>query len=183
MTESKILYGQAYIVRRGIDDSSNKEGKVIYSLVQDQFLVVPSQAVAKNTIELVGNLVNDLKSEGTYKWNGKKYFYWEYQMTDTTDDDVVTTEKFECPPPRYFGDNFFKDTDTIDTVQGDYSKYWIQKIETARENFEYKEAIQKKEIIFPKTQYVNSNGELVKVDEIRVANTDLGDITNLLGLF
>lgn len=183
MSDSKILYGQAYIVRRGIDDSDNKEGKVIYSLVQDQFLVVPGQAVAKNTIELVGNIVNDLKSEGSYKWNGKKYFYWEYKMTDVSDDDVVNIVKFECPPPRYFGNNFFGPSDTPETVQGDYAKYWIKKTEIAKENFEEKGTIQRREIILPPTQYVDSSGKLVKVDEIRVSNTDIGDITNLLGLF
>lgn len=180
MSESKVTYGQAYIIRRGPDSN----GKIIYSLVQDVFLVVPGQAVAKNTVELIGNIVEDLRSaDGNYKWNGKKYFYWEYKMTDTQDDDVQLTIKYECPAPSYFGDNFFKETDTEDSVQGDYAKYWFKMYQTAKENFEYKEAIQKKEIIFPSTQYVDSNGNLVNVDEIKISNTDIGDITNLLGLF
>lgn len=171
MAESKILYGQAYIIHRsnGID-----------SLVQDQILVVPGQAAANNVVELVGNVWTDLKSEGTYKWNGKKYFYWEYKMTDIEDDDTTHIVKFECPKPR---EGFFKQEDTLENLQGDYAKYWFKKYQTAKENFEYKETIQRKEFLLPPTQYVNASGELVKVDEIRVQNNDLGDITNLLGLF
>ena len=180
MAESKVNYGQAYIIKRGPD---KKDGKIVYSLVQDVFLIVPGQAVTKNTVEIIGDIVKDLKSEGTYKWNNKKYFYWEYKMTDIQDDDVQVTVKYECPPPRYFGDNFFEESDTEDNLQGDYAKYWFKKYKTAKENFEYKEEKKKKEIVFPPTQYVNSNGELVKVDEIKTSNTDLGDITNLLSLF
>lgn len=179
MSESKSTYGQAYIIKRGLDSNNRR----IYSLVQDVFLIVPGQAVATNTVEIVGNIIEDLRSEGTYKWNGKKYFYWEYSMTDIGDDDTTVTVKFECPPPSYFGDIFFKDTDTLDTLDGDYAKYWFEKYSTAKENYEYKGSIQKKEIVFPKTSYVNSNGDLVEVDEIKVTNTDVGDITNLLNLF
>ena len=179
MAESKTTYSDAYIVRKGPD----KSGKIIYSLVQDVFLIVPGQAVTKNTCEIVGDIVKDLRSEGTYKWNGKKYFYWEYKMTDIENDDVVHTVKYEVPKPDYFGDNFFKPEDTLENLQGDYAKYWFKKYQTAKENFEYKEAIQRRELVLPPTQYVNASGELVKVDEIRVHNNDLGDITNLLGLF
>ena len=51
-------------------------------------------------------------------------------------------------------------------------------------NYETRAAIQKKEIIFPGTEYVDpGTGELVKVSETRVKNTDVSDITNLLNLF
>ena len=174
--KSKIIYGQAYIVKR----PENNKGRVLYSLVQEQTLIAPGQGAANNTVELIGDVVGDLKSEGTYKYNGKNYFYWEYKMTDSENDDVNTTIKYECPQPSYFGDDFFTEEDTIDTVKGEYSKYWINKINTAKDNFEYKAAIQKKEIVFPGTSYVNQKGELVEVKEIRNANTELGDITNLL---
>ena len=171
MSESKTIKGQAWIERcPGLRDA----------LVQEQFLVVPGQAISRNVIEIIPDIWEDLKGEGTYKWNNKKYFYWEYKMTDTENDDVEVTVKFECPRPK---EGFFKDTDTEETVQGDYSKYWIKKYKTAEENYEYKAAIQKKEIVFPPTQYVDSKGNLVEVDEIRTSNNDIGDITNLLNLF
>jgi hypothetical protein len=52
------------------------------------------------------------------------------------------------------------------------------------ENYEYEAAIQKKEIVFPGTQYVDFNtGELVEVAETKISNTDIGDITNLISMF
>ena len=173
---SKIIYGQAYIVKR----PENNKGRVLFSLVQEQTLIIPGQGTANNTVELIGDVISDLKSEGTYKYNNKRYFYWEYKITDSEDDDVQLTVKYECPQPSYFGDDFFGPEDTEDTVKGEYAKYWIKKFNVARDNFEYKAAIQKKEIVFPGTSYVNQKGELVEVKEIRNTNTELGDITNLL---
>jgi hypothetical protein len=43
--------------------------------------------------------------------------------------------------------------------------------------------IQPKEIVFPGTEYVNPQGEVVTVDERSEMNDNLGDITNLLTLF
>lgn len=173
MSESKTIKGQVWI--QHISDYPRKD-----SLVQEQLLVIPKQDITTNTVTLIENIWDDLKSEGTYKWNGKKYFYWEYKMTYTENEDVEVAVKFECPRPY---NDFFSEEDTEETVIGDYAKYWIKRYKTAEENFEYKESIQKKDIIFPPTQYVNSNGELVEVDEIKVSNNDIGDITNLLNLF
>lgn len=150
------------------------------SLVQEQILVVPGKDSYTNTIILIDDIWKDLSGEGTYKTNGKGYFYWEYKMTDTENDDVEVTLKFECPRPK---EGLFKEPYNPDDVTGDYAKYWVGKLKTAQNNFENKAAIQKKEIVFPGSNYVNQNGEFIQVEETKVSNTDLGDITNLLNLF
>ena len=165
--DSKIIKGQAWI-----------QGD---SLVQEQILIVPNSAATRNVVVLIDNIWEDLTSdEGTYKYNGKNYFYWEYKMTDTEDDDSEITIKFECPRPK---SGLFTEPYDPEKVNGKYSKYWVSKLEQATNNFEYKAAIQKKEIVFPGTSYVNQEGELVKVEETRICNNDLGDISNLLGFF
>ena len=55
---------------------------------------------------------------------------------------------------------------------------------TALENSEEKLAIQKKSVTFPGTNFINySTGELYETKTIVVKNNDLGDVSNLLGLF
>lgn len=167
MSESKTLKGQAWI-----------QGD---SLVQEQILLVPGKISTINIVSLIPNIWEDLTSDsGEYKTNGKGYFYWEYKMTDTTNDDVEVTIKFECPKPKY---GIFKEPYDPEQVSGEYSKFWVNKLKIASENYEYKSAIQKKEIVFPGTGYVDQNGEYIKVEELRVNNSDIGDITNLLNIF
>lgn len=162
--DSKTIKGQAWIQKD--------------SLVQEQLIVVPGSAVVRNVVTLIDNIWDDLKGEGTYKFNGKKYFYWIYKMTDTEDDDVEIDVYFECPEPK---PGLFSKPYDPEKVTGDYAKYWVNILKNAEDNYEYKAAIQKKEIVFPGTAYVNQNGELVKVEETKVSNTDIGDISNLLG--
>lgn len=150
------------------------------SLIQEQLLVVPGKDVITNTVVLVKDIWKDLTTEGTYKVANGKYFYWEYKATSHEDDDVELTLKFECPKPK---EGLFKEPYDPEQVEGGYAKYWVAKLKEAQENYEYKAAIQKKEIVFPGTGYVGQDGNYVKVDEIRVKNDDLGDITNLLGYF
>jgi hypothetical protein len=107
-------------------------------------------------------------------------FYWEYEMTDTENEDSVIKVKMECPQPK---EGLFEEPYDPETVEGDYAKYWVKKLKESTENYEYKAAIQKKEIVFPGTRYVNQEGEVVEVEESRISNNDIGDITNLLGLF
>ena len=166
--ESKTIKGQAWI-----------QGN---SLVQDQILITTGGQTSENVIVLIENIWDDLKSDsGTYKTNDKGYFYWEYEMTDSEDDDVTVTVKIECPKPK---EGLFTEPYDPDSYNGKYAKYWVEKFKTAAENYEYKAAIQKKEIVFPGTEYVNPNdGSLVTVKEMKVKNTDIGDITNLLNLF
>lgn len=167
MSKSKIVKGQAWI----IEDS----------LVQEQILITPGQVSTTNTVELIKNIWEDLKTEGTYKSNKKKnYFYWEYKMTDTENEDAEITVKYTCPEPK---EGLFEEPYNPDEVSGDYAKYWVKRLKESTENYEYKAAIQKKEIVFPGTRYVNQEGEVVEVEGTKISNTDIGDITNLLGLF
>lgn len=167
MSKSKIIKGQAFIIEN--------------ALVQEQILLTPGQASTTNVVELIKNIWDDLKTEGTYKSNKKKnYFYWEYEMTDTENEDSVIKVKMECPQPK---EGLFEEPYDPETVEGDYAKYWVKKLKESTENYEYKAAIQKKEIVFPGTRYVNQEGEVVEVEGIKISNTDIGDITNLLGLF
>lgn len=167
MSKSKIIKGQAYIIGD--------------ALVQEQILLTTGSASTSNVVELIKNIWDDLKTEGTYKSNKKKnYFYWEYKMTDTENEDSEVTIKFECPQPK---EGLFEEPYDPETVEGDYAKYWVKKLKESTENYEYKAAIQKKEIVFPGTRYVNQEGEVVEVEGTKISNTDIGDITNLLGLF
>lgn len=151
------------------------------SLVQEQLIVLPKKDIITNVITLIEDIWADLTTEGTYKYNkSKRYFYWEYKATSREDDDVEITVNFECPRPK---EGLFSEPYDPESVEGEYAKYWVGKLKEAQENFEYKSAIQKKEIVFPGTGFVDQEGNYVKVDEIRVNNDDLGDITNLLGMF
>ena len=107
MSESKTIKGQVWI--QHISDYPRKD-----SLVQEQLLVIPKQDITTNTVTLIENIWDDLKSDGTYKWNGKKYFYWEYKMTDTENEDVEVTVKFECPRP--YNDFFSEETVIISLI-------------------------------------------------------------------
>lgn len=173
MSKSKTIYGQAWI-------SGN-------SLVQEQLLIIPgSSVVSENTVVLIEDIWKNLTEEpGSsnygYKTNGKKYFYWEVQMTDMEDDTVIKKVKIECPAPK---EGLFEEPYDLDKVSGDYAKYWVNKYKIAQENNEASFAIQRKSITFPGTTYVDyRTGELKKREEIKVENNDLGDISNLLGLF
>ena len=56
-------------------------------------------------------------------------------------------------------------------------------MKTASENYEKAYAIQRKEVILKGTEYLNSEGSIVKVEDKVESNSNLGDIMNLLGLF
>ena len=64
-----------------------------------------------------------------------------------------------------------------------HAKYWVGRMKVASENYEKAYAIQRKEVILKGTEYLNSEGSIVKVEDKVESNTNLGDIMNLLGLF
>jgi hypothetical protein len=173
MSKSKTIYGQAWI-----------HGN---SLVQEQLLVVSgSSVVSENIVVLIDDIWDNLTKESEscefgYKTNGKKYFYWEVQMTDLEDDSIVHKVKIECPAPK---EGLFSEPYDPEKATGSYAKYWINHYKTAQENNEASFAIQKKSVTFPGSNYFNfSTGELKKTEDIIIENNDLGDISNLLGLF
>ena len=172
-TKFKLIKGQAWILGD--------------QLMQEQLLIVPgSSVVAENNVVLIDNIWDNLlteagDSEYGYKTNGKKFFYWEVKMTDTSDDNIEVTVKIECPRPK---DGLFNEPYDPNRVVGEYAKYWMNQYKTAAENSETRLAIQKKTVTFPGTTFVNfSTGELYTTDTVEIGNNDLGDISNLLGMF
>lgn len=172
MSKTKLIKGQAWI-----------QGD---SLVQEQLLLSPGMPVSENVVSLIDNIWENLTSEAGsstygYKTNGKKYFYWEVKMTDTTDDSIEVTVKIECPKPK---EGLFTSPYDPDKVTGEYAKFWVEKMRIAEKNNEENFAIQKKVITFPGSKYVDySTGEIYETEEIKITNNDLGDISNLLGMF
>lgn len=166
MSESRIVKGQAWI-----------QGD---KLVQEQILITPGSVSLTNVVALIENIWEDLIGTGTYKTNGRGYFYWEYKMTDTEDDNVEMVVKFECPKPK---EGLFQEPYDPSKCSGEYSKYWVGRLKTAVDNFELKSTVQRKEVIFPGTTYVDSKGDVVELEDTKFSNNDLGDITNLLNIF
>ncbi len=169
--KTKTIYGQAWV-----------QGD---SLVQEQLLVSPGMPVIENVVSLIDNIWDNLltdKESSTYgyKTNGKKYFYWEVDMTDIGDDTLVHKIKIECPKPK---GGLFSEPYDPDKVTGEYAKFWVNRMKVADENNKASFAIQKKSITFPNTEYYNQKQETVELPSIKIENNDLGDITNLLGLF
>lgn len=162
---NKVIKGQAWI-----------SGD---SLIQEQITFTPGKQPTSETVKLIENIWDDLTSDkGTYKSNAKKtYFYWEVEQSDI--DDGTVKVMIECPKPK---DGLFTPPFN-EKVKGDWATYWIGKFKTTYDNFQACSTIQPKEVVFPGTEYVNPQGEIIKVKERREARTDLGDITNLLGMF
>lgn len=166
--ESKTIKGQAMIIGD--------------SLVQDQILILQNGVVSENSIVLIKNIWDDLTSEsGTFKSNQKKtFFYWEYKMTDPNNDDNEITVMIECPRPKdgMYEAPFDKEG------KSDWEKFWLAKFKEVAERYEDVYAIQKKQVIFPETKFINSKGEVVEEKELRVDRGDeYADISNLLSKF
>lgn len=164
MADTKTIKGLPFLI-----------GNTIY---QEQILFVGNQN-STNTVVLIEDIWEDLiTGPSTAKTNGKGYFYWEFDITNPEDDTLTTKIKLECPRPY---EEVYEDLDSGNT---EYAEYWAEKMKAAKENYEYKAAVQKKEIVFEGSQYVDYNtGEVVHVDKTKVTNNDLADVQNLLSLF
>lgn len=174
MNETKLIKGQAWIY-----NDVKADGTIKSSLVQDQIMVVPGVDSFSNTVCLIDDIWADLTStSGQYKTNNKGYFYWEYKQTLVDNPDVEVTVNFECPKPK---EGLLTG---LSADKGDYVKYWLGKFKTAEDNYEEKIAIQKKEIKFPKSEYLDwETGQYKEVEESTVLNDDLGTIENLLNTY
>lgn len=194
-----VIKGQAWI--------SNDD------LVQDQIVFSDTNTADNGTNEVVtiiSNIWDDLSSPtGEYKSNGKGYFYWEYEMTDTLSDtgDVVTIN-FECPKLTYEKAKEilvpgntpeerdekeaeliaeqglpFDDPRNGSLGKGDYIDYYITKFYEAYENNLKHGNIQRTEVTFPGSSHINLDGRTIVVEEVTVTNYDFGDISNLLCMY
>lgn len=169
MADEKIIKCQAYICGN--------------SLVQEQIKLYPYGSTDM-TVVLIENIWDDLTSaSGTYQVGVKKagYFYWEYQMTDSEDDNIEVTVHHECPRPK---DGLFMPPYDPDAVEGDYAKYWVEKMREASENYEKAAAIQRKEVLLKGTEYFDPVLEGIRtIDDMVETNSNFGDIMSLLNLF
>jgi len=171
MADFKTIYGQAWI---------NED-----SLVQEQIMIIPGKSAVTNVVSLVSNIWDDLTSaSGTYHKGTKPgYFYWEYDMTDTENDEVTRKVQYECPRPKF---DLFEEPYDPESVEGDYAKYWVERMKTASENYEKNYAIQRKEVLLKGTTYLGYVGEDIlptTIEDQVETNSNFGDIMNLLNLF
>lgn len=166
---SKTIKGQAWISPEG-------------QLLQDQVLILENGTTCNNTVALIADIWEDLLSENsTVKSNGKGYFYWDVKMTDFEDDSREVSVFIEAPRPK---EGLFEEPLDEDDYASEWAKYWVARIKRAQENANNKMTVQKKEITFAGTQYVDySTGETVTVNETKYTNSDIGDISNLLSMF
>ena len=173
--ESKTIKGQAWI-------SGN-------SLVQDQILIMSGKS-GESTVVLIPDIwadLTELTDSHQYKTNSKGYFYWEVNMTSMEDDNTEVKINVECPKPNINIDPFKNpepdENWTESEVAGNYAKYWVTKLDKIMKDAENEYAIQRKEVVFSGTSYLDQEGNTVNKPDYTFINSDLGDITNLLSLF
>ena len=165
---TKLIKGQAWI-------NGN-------SLVQDQILITADGKSCENTVVLIEDIWDDLtKASGNeYQTNNKGYFFWEVEMTSLESDDDTVKVNIECPRPK---PGLFQEPYDPESVDSSYAKYWVNKMKIAQENYENEYAIQRKEVVFDGTTYLDQEGNTEEIPDYVFNNSDLGDITNLLSLF
>jgi len=166
MATTKTIYGQPF--RFGD------------SILQDQTLVTSDGQISENRVCLIENIWDDLLSNSSnVKSNGNEnrpYFYWEFTQTNIEGEDI--TVQIAAPKPK---NGLFESPYDPETGSSDWAKFWLGKFKTAEENADY--TIQPKEIVLHGTKYIDTSGDLVEVEERRIENNHLGDITNLLLTF
>ena len=172
MEDKKEILGELWIQK----GSLLQEVTTIYAngkITQDVVVRIPNiwssdQLTSKTEVD-------DIKT------NGKGYFYWEFEMTDLYNDDVNVKIQIECPKP---GEDIFPEPYEPDEyAENTYGHYWVTKLKEASENYENHAAIQRKNVTFKGTSYIDQNGDTVDIEDTVFRNNDLGDITNLLNLF
>lgn len=167
MADYKVIKGQAWI-----------DGN---ALVQEQVMIIPGKTSTTNTVCLIEDIWEDLTSaSGTYRAGKPGYFFWEVTMTDSENDENEITINFECPKPK---EGLFTEPYNPDAVDGEYAKYWVEKMRIASENYEKEYAIQRKEVLLKGTTYLDYNMDPVTIEDKVEKNTGFGDIMNLLNLF
>ena len=202
---NKTLYGQAWIHGNSVlqdqtvfEDGILTETKTVVLIdnIWEESLNgegIPAEGAS-------GKTLNDGAKD--YQYNKKKnYFFWEYKMTNLDDEEIKV--KLECPKPsvEFFEKNFFKDGQsgvqyrfysTYDPELIDeslaYARHYGEKLHTSGVNMEKSSVIQIKEInldAIETTNFEKFEGNQITSDlpKQTLVNNDLGDITNLLGLF
>ena len=111
-----------------------------YSLVQEQITFVESKKRVREFEEtkvLISDVWEDLKNtNGEWKWNNKKYFYWEFEVTSLEGETVKV--QIEAPQPTinvFCNEEGNVDLEILDS-DSNWSKYWKNIFNTVEENFE-----------------------------------------------
>jgi hypothetical protein len=169
MVDPRTIKGQAWV-------SGNK-------LLQDQIIIYEGGKSSENTVILIPDIwTNLMEGDDTdypvKEGNRKGYFYWEVEMNSIDDDSEVVKVFIECPKPRT------EDFENLENCNTEWAKYWNERYNVAMENAEKKMTIQRKEIVFPGTNYIDPEGNLQEIEEKAVqVDHELGSIANLLMMF
>lgn len=177
MSDSRTIKGQAWV-------SGNE-------LLQDQ-IVFLNNIPTENTVVLIPNIWENLMKGGAEgepkaETNGKGYFYWKLEINSIDDDSEMVSFFVECPKPRV--EDFENSEECIkaleeNSTKSEWAKYWYERYNTAMENGKEKMTIQRKEVVFGGSSYVDPNGELKTIEEKHVqTDHELGSIANLLMMF
>lgn len=177
-SSDNVIKGQAWV-------SGNE-------LLQDQ-IVFLNGIPTENTVVLISDIWDNLFKNGdnnyVVKSNKKGYFYWEVPVTPIDNDNIgQLNEKMliECPKPR---EDQFDRLNEVQVEEGEdvsevWAKYWKKRFDTTLKNAEEKMTIQRKEVIFGGSNYIDPNGEPKTIEEKHVqTDHELGSIANLLMMF
>ena len=161
-------------------------------LLQDQIIEI-NGVLTESTVVLISDIWENLFNNGgqgyDVKSNKKGYFYWEVEVTPVENDNVgQLNEKMfiECPKPRE--DQFEKlskvKVEEGEDVSDNWAKYWKKRFDTTLENAEKKMTIQRKEVVFGGSNYIDPDGNLKTIEEQHIqVDHELGSIANLLMMF
>ena len=135
----------------------SEEGK--YSLVQEQVVFVEEKKKVKEfneTVVLIEDIWEDLKNKaGQWKWNGKKYFYWECETTSLEGETVKEMIEAPAPTAEIFTNKEGKiDLEILDE-DSDWTKYWKKILSTVEVNSETNLKITEEKIDGMKTSLVD----------------------------
>lgn len=135
----------------------SEEGK--YSLVQEQVIFVEEKKKVKEfneTAVLIEDIWKDLKDKaGQWKWNGKKYFYWECETTSLEGETIKEMIEAPVPTAEIFTDEEGKiDLEILDE-DSDWTKYWKKILSTVEVNSESNLKITEEKIDGVKTNLVD----------------------------
>ena len=166
--QTKSIYGQAYIMGE--------------SLVQDIiFLVTNGKTTSRseNTVIVIENIWEDLlSSSGKAKEGRPGYWYWEVDMTDIEDPDTTVKMKINCPKP---GPEVFDYNYEPSENDSEWAAYWKEKmLEAINSPYNSTNAITPAEVTLPGTKYVDQNGDLITLNEVKVSRDGLSDVQNLM---
>lgn len=149
------------------------------SLVQDQILLVTTDGKtvrdAMGQEVLIPDIWEDLMDPaGTWK-KKKNYFYWEVDVSDTSEDgtsDAVVKQMVTCPKPEPELFNYNYEASGSDS---DWTAYWKLKFKTTEETkYNNTNAVYRKEVILPGTKYVKFGNVLTQGQDDAVQDPETG---------